>query len=240
MFETRDYRVSFFVSLVLSAIVHLALLWFIRVDIGVGNRDFWRSVTEMRKLLFIPSGKRVTHLQREMVFVEVPEELEEHEVILPPPMEEVEETKPVEVITGEKTEGESEYVNPFEPDSLDLLLTYPWMFPAEEDQAKTLRLTGLERALRRLRALELERRTGQELTLDTKYGKFGVSSRGLLLGPIVIPLPLAPYTSSEMRDEERSYEEIKSQSLREIMKDQDLEQQRERIIEWKRRKEGGA
>jgi hypothetical protein len=240
MFETRDYRATFFVSLILSSAVHLALFYLVRVEISRGDRDFWRSVTEMRKLFYISAERRPTSVSRALAVIDISEEIEKSDVISSPPVEEIEVMMDSKIETGEATEGETGFVNPFEPDSLDLLFTYPWLFPIEEDQPVLRRLIGLERALRRLRSLERERKEGEEIKLDTKYGDFGISSEGIMLGPIVIPLPLAPFMSSESRYEEQTHEEIQAQSLHKAMKDKDLIEQRERVIEWKKRKEGGG
>jgi len=240
MFETRDYRATFFVSLILSSAVHLALFYFVRVEISRGDGDFWRSVTEMRRLFYFSADRRAKSVSRVIAVIDISEEIEKSEVISSPPIEEIEEMMDSDIVTVETTEGETGFVNPFEPDSLDLLFTYPWLFPVEEEQPVFRRLIGLERALRRLRTLERERKEGEEIKLDTKYGDFGISSEGIMLGPIVIPLPLAPFMSGERRNEEQAHGEIQAQNLREAMKDKDLKEQRERIIEWKKRKEGGG
>ena len=128
---------------------------------------------------------------------------------------------------------------PFYPDSLELLLSFPWIAPGGGGY-RTPRLFGLERELEGLREREREEREDDSLTVDTKYGPLGISSRGIHLGPLVIPIPLAPYRSAEMRDEIEAHEEIRSQSNAESLRDADLREQRERIIEWKKRNEGGG
>jgi hypothetical protein len=237
MFETRDHRPFLFVSLFLSVIVHLIFLLLVRVEIGLEDRDLRSSIIDIRKIFrVVPSGRTPGYREKTIV-VKIREKGRELEELAPEIEEEEEEEKRVvELEVPESVPGPQRL---FDPDSLDLLLTYPWIVPLPDDRPGPRRITGLERALRRLMSEEIERREAEGLTLDSKYGEFGVSSRGILLGPIVIPLPLAPYTSGEKRAEERAHSEIEAQSLQESMRDDDLQEQRERIIEWKKRRGGG-
>ncbi len=240
MFDTREYRTFLFVSLFLSIIVHLIFLLLVRVEIGFEDRDLWDSIIGMREIFRVVPGRRPPVYREKMIALKIREVEGGLEKISPEIEEEREEEKPVDEgeVMGAPEARPGSY-RPFDPDSLDLLLTYPWLVPLEEDRPGPRRMTGLERALRRLRSEEIERREAEGLTLDSKYGRFGVSSKGVMLGPIVIPLPLAPYASGEKRAEERAHSEIEAQSLREAMRDDDLQEQRERIIEWKKRREGG-
>jgi hypothetical protein len=90
-----------------------------------------------------------------------------------------------------------------------------------------------------LKVLATESEGEKEFTLDTKHGEFGISEEGLHLGPLVVPIPLDPYMSAERRAEEGAFEQIQDQSTQQFMGDKDLKGQRERIIEWKRRRERG-
>ncbi len=237
MFETRDHRPFLFVSLFLSVIVHLIFMLLVRVEIGLEDRDLRSSIIDMRKIFRVVPGGRTPGYREKTIVVKIREKERELEELAPEIEEEEEEEKRVvELEVPESVPGPQRL---FDPDSLDLLLTYPWIVPLPDDRSGPRRMTGLERALRRLMSEEIERREAEGLTLDSKYGEFGVSSRGILLGPIVIPIPLAPYTSGEKRAEERAHSEIEAQSLQESMRDDDLQEQRERIIEWKKRRGGG-
>ena len=248
MFETRGYRTSLGVSLLFSVLIHLVFLFLVRVEIGMEGRDT-RSFT-LQKVFDLLSGGGVPRRQgrppahrEKMVVLRIREEEEPGRVArrVPEKVEEKGPPEPERMVEETRVGGKGTgpvFHRPFEPDSLDLLLTFPWMAPLGREPPAPRRMLGLERALRRLREEEIEKREADELAFDSKYGKFGVGPEGLLLGPIVIPLPLAPYTSGEAREEERAHREIQAQSLRRSMEDDDLRQQRERIIEWKKRRKG--
>ncbi len=240
MFETRNYRVLFFVSLILSAVLHLCLLWIVRVDVGPNDDLIWRSIGEIRKFFLVTAPERERAFSSRIVVVDIESFEEDREEVIPPEREEKDKVASAAEEVDEEAESAIGIVRPFDIDSLDLLLSFPWLSPAVEEDSESTGLTGLERALTALRELaEARRKEEEELILDTKYGKFGISEEGIHVGSIVIPLPLAPYMSGERRAEERAFGEIQEQSTRTYLEDEDLEGQRERVIEWKRRRDEG-
>ncbi len=84
----------------------------------------------------------------------------------------------------------------------------------------------------------MARKKKEELLVNTGLGEFGVTPGTLHLGPIKIPIPFRSFSSMESRVAERQYEEIKSHHDDVRMDDDDLANQRERILEWKKRQKG--
>jgi hypothetical protein len=239
MFETRGYRVSFYVSLILSAVVHLSFLWLIRVDISLEDEMLWHSIGEMRKLFNVATLRRERVFTDKIVVVDIISLEEDREQTVPTVGGEEEKVVSAMEVVEETIEEVVGVWNPFDIDSLDLLLSFPWLSPAGEERPEPRMLIELERIMSYLKVPAAESEGEKEFTLDTKHGKFGISEEGLHLGSLVVPIPLAPYMNAERRAEEGAFEQIHDQSTQQFMGDEDLKGQRERVIEWKRRRERG-
>jgi hypothetical protein len=237
MFGTRDGRAAFLLCLAVSAAVHWMLLAYVRTEIGVGREPRRRTGVAIPFLsgrLPVRPPRGTERALRGIAIREVETETEVETAVEVPAPVTMPPVPPETPLEGESAVGAP---SPFDLDSLDLLLAYPWLGPTAGSPAEAPpRMTGLQRVLRLLRYRARQAEGGEELAIDTKHGKFGVSPQGLLLGPIVIPLPLAPYWSPERRSEQRAHEEIRAQTRRGSVEDSDFEGQRERVVEWLRRR----
>jgi len=238
IFESRGYRGFFFVSLILSTAIHLVFIRFFQLEVGPARVIGRNSILILGDFNFTPPGRGPGSKIHGMEMVKLSEK---GEPIARSP--EAVETVPERVPPAQGREVEARgmgqmHLNPFEPDSLDLLFAFPSLWPYGRTGSGSRRLFGLQRALQALRRESEGSSSKKGLTLDTKYGPFGISSRGILLGPLTVPLPLAPYSSDEARREAESHEEIRAQGLAEYLEDPDLGRQRDRVLEWKRRREG--
>jgi hypothetical protein len=81
----------------------------------------------------------------------------------------------------------------------------------------------------------LEKEKRERLLAKTPLGEFGVTPGVLHLGPLKIPVPFAPYSSMESRAAVRESREIQSQESGISSREEELETQRQRVLEWKER-----
>lgn len=81
-----------------------------------------------------------------------------------------------------------------------------------------------------------ERDKKERLVVGTPLGEFGVTPGVLHLGPVKVPVPFAPYSTTEARTVRREYEEIRSQETGISSRDDELEEQRQRVLEWQERR----
>jgi hypothetical protein len=86
--------------------------------------------------------------------------------------------------------------------------------------------------------LEAIRERGKEekLLVDTPLGEFGMTPGVLHLGPVKLPVPFTSYSSTESRTAQREYQEIQSQESGISSRDEELDEQRQRVLEWQERR----
>ncbi|MFQ6103124.1 MAG: hypothetical protein ACE5OP_02400 [Candidatus Glassbacteria bacterium] len=231
----REYRDVFWISLVLSLVIHALILLLTRIP------PTWVREEPERKELYIPILiPEVTGLQppvrREAIeIIDVKQTFEELKPLalrearpIPLPGSLIPELFPLEPYLTWDMIMDLSHIKLLPPYYFS---RFAWQFPDTTKRVYTVNDYIHLALLDALRAREEK----EKMLVDTPLGEFGVTPGVIHLGPLKLPIPFGAYSSRESRIAQQEYGEIQSHENVVEIDDEELARQRERILEWKKR-----